>query len=37
MVRGWIKGCRQCYKSFVTRLKTGCDSYVVISLATNYV
>ena len=26
MVRGRIKGYRQCYKSFVTRLTTGCDT-----------
>ena len=25
MVRGRTKGYRQCYKSFVTRLTTGCD------------
>ena len=26
MVRGRIKGYHQCYKSFVTRLTTGCDT-----------
>ena len=29
MVRGRIKGYRQCCKSFVTQLTTGYDSYVI--------